>query len=221
MEIRQFRKKYDLELIPASHEGIINGLLVWDPIIGKPKLDHPGMPNHILNAFVDAGLISADEFTEMYEEFKTAELKDAYLGISEVNTEIDVANEIAYPKIGELAQSLNLSVNKKFSFGELKVRSITDLMRIQLDDLIEEMKEKKWKDYDSKIRRVFMITELYYGSIKIQLDKNLENEVDAEIARLDLGVKNKTKVRKNIEYTFDSSNVPFAMRIERVKTFNG
>ncbi len=94
-------------------------------------------------------------------------------------------------------------------------------MRIQLDDLIEEMKEKKWKDYDSKIRRVFMITELYYGSIKIQLDKNLENEVDAEIARLDLGVKNKTKVRKNIEYTFDSSNVPFAMRIERVKTFNG
>ena len=221
MEIRKFRKKYDLELISASHEGIINGLLVWDPIVGKPKLDHPGMPNHILNAFVDADLISTNEFTEMYDDFKTIELKDAYLGISEVNTEIEVANEIAYPKIGELAQSLNLSVNKKFSFGELKVKSMTDPMRIQLDDFIEEMKEKKWQVYDSKIRRVFMITELYFGSIKIQLDKNLENEVDAKLAALNLGVKSKIKFRKNIEYTFDSSNVPFAMRIERVKTFNG
>lgn len=221
MEIRKFRKKYDLELIPASHEGIINGLLVWDPIVGAPKLDHPGMPNHILNAFVDAGLVTADEYTEIYNDFKTIELAEAYLGISEVNTEIEVANEIAYPKIGELAQSFNLSANKKFSFGELKVKAMADISRMQLDDLIEEMKGKKWQEYDSKIRRVFMITELYYGSIKIQMDKSLENEVDAKLAALNLGVKSKINVHKNIEYTFDSSNVPFAMRIERVKTFNG
>lgn len=221
MEIKQFRKKYDLELIAASHEGIINGSLVWDAIIGKPKFDHPGMPNHILNAFVDADLISMDEFTEMYAEFGNIDLTDAFLGISQVNTDIEVANEIAYPKIGELAQSLNLSSTKKFAFGELKVKSMPDLIKIQLDDLIEEMKANKWKDYDSKIRRVFMITELYYGSIKIQLEKRIENEVDAKIAALNLGVSNKVKINKNIEYTFDSTNVPFAMRIERVKTFNG
>ncbi len=221
MEIRKFRKKYDLELIIASHEGIINGLLVWDPVVGSPKLDHPGMPNHILNAFVDADLISNDEYKEMYNEFKTTKLADAYLGISEVNTEIEVANEIAYPKIGELAQSFNLSAHKKFSFGELKVKSMTDISRMQLDDLIEQMKEKKWQEYDSKIRRVFMITELYYGSVKIQFDKTLENEVDVKLTALNLGVKSKINVHKNIEYTFESSNVPFAMRIERVKTFNG
>jgi hypothetical protein len=36
MEIRKFRPEYNLELIPASHEGIFLGGLVWDPILGPP-----------------------------------------------------------------------------------------------------------------------------------------------------------------------------------------
>ena len=75
MEIRKFRKIYDLELIPASTESIINGILVWDPIIGKPKLDHPGMPNHILNAFVDAEFITMAEYGRMYTNFKKLSFK--------------------------------------------------------------------------------------------------------------------------------------------------
>lgn len=221
MEIRKFRKKYDLELIPASTESIINGTLVWDPLVGKPHLDHRGMPNHILNAFVDADLLTRDEFDGMYQAYKNIELLDAQLGISEVNVEVELSNEIGYPKIGELVHSLNLTSTKKFTFGDLKVRVLTDPMRIDLDDLIEELKENKWADYDSKIRRVFMITELYYGNIKIQLDKNVENDIDAKIAALNLGVKSKVAVRKKIEYTFESANVPFAMRIEMVRTFNG
>jgi len=47
MELKKFRNRYDLELIPASHEGIILGTLVWDPVIGKPVFNHPGMPDHI------------------------------------------------------------------------------------------------------------------------------------------------------------------------------
>ena len=221
MEIRKFRRKYDLELIPAAYEGIINGTLVWDALIGKPKLDHPGMPNHILNAFVDADLISMDDYNSMYQEFSNIKMLKANLAESKVDIEIDLSNEIGYPQIGDLTQSLNLTSTKKFSFGDLTVKVLSDPIRIELDSLIENLKENKWKDYDSKIRRVFMITELYYGSIKILLDKNLESNIDVKLAELNLGIKNKTKVHKNIEYTFESANVPFAMRIEAVKSFNG
>jgi len=47
MEIRKFRSEYNLELIPASHEGIFPGDLVWDPIIGPPDFSRKGMPNTI------------------------------------------------------------------------------------------------------------------------------------------------------------------------------
>ena len=60
MEIKRFRNKYNLELIPASHENIILGNLVWDPIIGKPKFDHPGMSEHIYNAFLDAEMVASE-----------------------------------------------------------------------------------------------------------------------------------------------------------------
>lgn len=39
MEIRNFRSEYKLELIPASHEGISLGDLVWDPILDKAGLE--------------------------------------------------------------------------------------------------------------------------------------------------------------------------------------
>ncbi len=47
MEIRKFRSEYKLELIPASHEGISLGDLVWDPILGPPDFSRKGMPNTI------------------------------------------------------------------------------------------------------------------------------------------------------------------------------
>ena len=45
MEIRKFRSEYNLELIPASHEGISLGDLVWDPILGPPDFSRKGMPS--------------------------------------------------------------------------------------------------------------------------------------------------------------------------------
>ena len=64
MELKKFRNKYNLELIPASHENILLGTLVWDPLIGKPKFDHPGMPEHIFNAFLDADIVSRQNWTK-------------------------------------------------------------------------------------------------------------------------------------------------------------
>ena len=41
------------------------GTLVWDPLIGKPKFDHPGMPEHIFNAFLDAEIISDENWKQL------------------------------------------------------------------------------------------------------------------------------------------------------------
>ena len=61
MEIRKFRSNYGLELITASHAGISLGDLVWDALSGKVSFSHPGMPNTIYSAFMDAGLIDEEE----------------------------------------------------------------------------------------------------------------------------------------------------------------
>lgn len=221
MEIRQFRRHYDLELIPASHHGIILGSLVWDPIIGKPKFNHPGMSNHIYNAFRNAELISNDELVSFTEASKDTPLGAAQFGsiVREVEIDIDFAGSLDHSQINALEASMGMEKVKKFSFADLQARVMTNLERVRIYDFLDRLKKDHWDEYDGKIRRVFMITELYYGSIKMVIDSSLKTEFDAQLVLKEMEAENEVSLGNRLEYTFDHNNVPFAMRLERVKRF--
>ena len=137
MELKKFRNRYDLELIPASHEGIILGTLVWDPILGKPVFDHPGMPDHIFNAFLDAEIIKSEEWEKGLSAAKNQDLKEANLAVTSVDINIDLVTSFEQPLLGELGSAFRLKSIKKFSFGELKVRIMSPILRVQIDDYLE------------------------------------------------------------------------------------
>ena len=221
MELRKFRNKYDLELIPASHENIILGTLVWDPIIGKPKLEHKGMPDNIFNSFLDAELILENKWEEYMQDLKLEKIVDAKMAESIVNFDAGIATSLENPTIGKIQNNFEIKKVTKFSFGDLEVRTMSNLMRIRIDSFLEILKINKWDSYDGKIRRIFMITELYYGSIKLITNTEWKNELDLSISNSGVDLKNNIDFGKDIEYTFDHNNVPFAMRIEKVKNFNG
>jgi len=221
MELRKFRNKYDLELIPASHENIILGTLVWDPIIGKPKLEHKGMPDNIFNSFLDAELILENKWEEYMQDLKLEKIVDAKMAESIVNFDAGIATSLENPTIGKIQNNFEIKKVTKFSFGDLEVRTMSNLMRIRIDSFLEILKINKWDSYDGKIRRIFMITELYYGSIKLITNTEWKNELDVSISNSGVDLKNSIDFGKDIEYTFDHKNVPFAMRIEKVKDFNG
>ena len=221
MELKKFRNKYDLELIPASYSGIINGTLVWDPFIGKPDFEHPGMPNHIFNAFLDADLLNQEEFSGALNELENEELDDAHFAERVIDVDLNIATSLENPQLGEIGHNFELKSIKKFTFGELKARVMSNLMRVRIDDFLEELKKNKWERYDGKIRRVFMITELYYGSMKLVIENSLKNEFNATINQSGLEIKNELELGKSVEYTFEHQNVPFAMRLEKVREFNG
>jgi len=93
------------------------------------------------------------------------------------------------------------------------------LLRVQIDSYLEKLKEDKWKFYDGKFGGVFVITELYYGRIKIVIDKTLKNEFKLGIENSGLSVNNDIEFGTAIEYSFKHENVPFAMKLELVKGF--
>lgn len=220
MEIKRFRNKYNLELIPASHENIILGNLVWDPIIGKPKFDHPGMSEHIFNAFLDAGIISRQNWVKGIKDLHQEKIKSAHLADRVINLEANVVNTLEHPVINELEQRFELTNISKFHFGYLQVKTMSNLNRIRIDNYLEILKKDNWQAYDGKIRRVYMITELYYGSVQLILSKLLKNKLDSSISRSSLKIKETVEFDKSIEYTFEHKEVPFAMRLEKIKEFN-
>ncbi len=221
MEIKRFRNKYNLELIPTSHENIILGNLVWDPIIGKPKFDHPGMSEHIYNTFLDAGIISRENWLKGIKDLNKEKIKQAHLADRVINMEANVVSTLENPVINELEQRFELKKISNFHFGHLQVKTISNLNRIRIDNYLELLKKDNWNTYDGKIRRVYMITELYYGSVQLIMSKEFKNEMEASLEQTQLKIIETVEFDKSIEYTFDHNKVPFAMRLEKVRAFNG
>jgi hypothetical protein len=221
MEIKKFRNNYGLVLIPASHSGIAVGDLVWDPLIGSPVFSYPGMPKNIYTAFLDAGLIDEDEFNVFKKESTEFELIAAQLADKNVDVNSELIAELQHPVMGKIEGNFKLDTISKFNFGELQVRVMDDLLRVKIDQYLELMKEKKWKEYDGRIRRVHMITELYYGSIKLIVEKSLSGNMDAALEKSSVKVVSRSEGGRSVEYSFSHDEVPFAMRIEKVRSFNG
>ena len=221
MEIRKFRSEYNLELIPASHEGISLGDLVWDPILGPPDFSRKGMPNTIYTAFLDAGLISKSEWEIFRKENRGAPLVNAHFAARQVDVGVEFIPELQHPKIHRISSDFKTEKLSKFTFGNLQMREMANLMRIRIDQMLEQMKASRWKDYDGNIRRVYLVTELYYGTIRILIEKQFTSELEASMKKVDLMASGKSEGSHAVEYEFSHDNVPFAMRIERVRTFNG
>ena len=221
MEIRKFRSAYDLELIPASHEGITLGDLVWDPIFGAPEFSRKGMPNTIYTAFLDANLINQNEWELFGDENHNTTLIKAHLASRTVDVNVEFVNELQHPKIGEITGEFRSEKLSKFTFGDIQVREMDDLMRIKIDKFLEQMKANHWREYDGRIRRVFLITELYYGTIRMVIEKQFSTELDTILKETKLEILSRSEGSHAVEYEFSHDNVPFAMRIERVRTFNG
>jgi len=221
MEIRKFRSEYNLELIPASHEGIFLGDLVWDPILGQPDFSRKGMPNTIYTAFLDAGLINSADWEQFKEESRNTPLVDAQFATRTVDVNVENITELQHPKIGQISSDLGTGGVRKFRFANLQMREMDDLIRIRIDRFLEQMKASHWSDYDGSIRRVFLITELYYGTIRIVIEKRYTTALEAILQKADLQASEVSEGSHAVEYEFSHDNVPFAMRIERVRTFNG
>ena len=221
MEIRKFRSEYNLELIPASHEGIFLGDLVWDPILGPPDFSRKGMPNTIYTAFLDAGLITNADWGKFREENRETALADAHFATRHVDVNVEFISELQHPKIGKISSEFKTNKLSKFTFGHLQVREMDDLMRIKIDRFLEQMKASRWSDYDGSIRRVYLITELYYGTIRMLIEKQFSTELEASMEKVELQASGKSEGSHAVEYAFSHDNVPFAMRIERVRNFNG
>ncbi len=221
MEIRAFKKHYDLELITASHEGIKLGELVWAPLTGAPVFSFKNMPDSIFTAFLDAELIDKPGFMEFREEVDETPLKEAHFAERAINVDSEYLAELAHPGLGKLKGEFEWESVSKFTFSDLQIREMSPLLRVKIDHFLETMKNNRWQDYDGRIRRVYMITELYYGTIKLVVENYMSNNLEAALK------KNRVQFRAGgggmnmTAYEFSHENIPFAMRIEKVRSFNG
>jgi len=221
MNLRAFYREFGLELIPAAMESLTFGKCVWDGgWFDKPSFNRKGMPNYIYNAFVDKNIITIDECDAILERFRAVPKLDAKLANKTIELEIEDALELNIKDHLEINADFDLKRVKSFTITDSMGKEMPNRDLILLDDLLEQIKDNHWDDYKKGLRRAYFIKELYYGKIEITIDTDFELNFEASIPNSKLDASNKFKLGKTITYKFESSNVPFAMRLERIKHFN-
>jgi hypothetical protein len=103
---------------------------------------------------------------------------EAHFATRNVDVNVEFISELQHPKIGRISGDFKTEKVSKFTFGNLQMREMDDLIRIKIDRFLEQMKATRWKEYDGSIRRVFMITELYYGTIRMVIERKFSTELE-------------------------------------------
>jgi hypothetical protein len=221
LSIRKFVRQYDLDLIIASHANIAVGDMVWDAAgITPPKLDKPGAPRNIFNALALMGQLTDEDREKLQRQASDVELATAGLANVGIHFSAEHAGDFRYPGIVNVTTHLDLKKVSSFSFENVRVRTMPNSMRLTTDRHLEAIKQEKWKEYDMTIRRSFIITELYYGSIAVSLDMKAANSADVNLLNAQgFTLKARDTINRIEIYSMDVNGVPFAMRTELVRRF--
>ena len=217
MLLRTFTKNYNLQLLPAAHTGILLGNLVWKPFLGKPKLSHPGMPNHISNALYDIGIITKTTWQDILNKLEVPICKNAKLA----KIKIDDVQQVVGSVLDKLGLGFEQSYVVESVITDVCAKVMDNNMRVGLDRYLEQIDPKLLRFSFRNPRKVYLITELYYGSIKIKVEKAHELTFERLVAATKWPVQANLKKENNHEYVFAHNEVPFAYKMERILGFNG
>jgi hypothetical protein len=204
MFLKSFTKQYNLHLLPASHSGIILGNLVWKPFWAKPKLSHPGMPNHIANALYDAGIFSKLEWHKYLKSFDAEICKKA--GLAKIA--IKGANKVAASILDGLGLGFESVYLVNTEIRSVCAKVMDNEQRSQLDQHLDKVQPKLKRMLFRNTRKAYIITELYYGTLSVNVQKEHESAFEHQMTvNTNWPLKVNLNTNESNEYVFDHNEV--------------
>ena len=220
MYLYPFQRHFRLDLIPASHADISLCDLVWKRKNKSPLLGRKGMPNNLYNLFLAEDFITDTQWREAITSFESEKLISAQLGNLEVKANRRFGSSFQHPVVQYFHSESHFSNNLQFYFTDIRVRVLSNSWRIKIQTHLEKFNKKLEKKIFKRYRSIFLITELYYGNIRIQIDRSQIHRANSFL--LSTSTNQPTlKYENDRDYVYEFSNmeVPFAMRLESVKEF--
>ena len=221
MNLRTFTRHYDLDLIPGALETLTMGKCVWDAgMFSKPRMSKPGMPDYIFNVFASKGLMTAKEVDTILAALRKQPLVKAEFAQINIEFEISDAASVNLPEQIDLDARFDIKRVQKISVTNARGREMPNNLRLQVDAMLDSIKDQHWDEYKSKLRKAYMITQLFYADLSITIDSSIRTAFESAVPKEKLKASNKLEFDRGVVYSFPNSKVPFAMRMERIKKFD-
>ena len=100
-------------------------------------------------------------------------------------------------------------------------RVLPDPLRMKVDGMLEQLNAKQFRELIGPPGRVHLITELYYGALKLFIEKKFDAELQSSAQKNKVALTLVNEGEFINEYDFENTAVPFAYRLEKLKRFKG
>ena len=175
------------------------------------------MGRNIFNRFYDSDLIDKPTWEKLLKKLEVPSCEIAALAQMEWRSKYDIE--------GLLIQSIGPHWTREkimsAHFKSISARVLPHETRMEIDDFLEPLSPKAFRAVLGKPKSVHMITELYYGQLKLFIGKKHETEFQNSLQKKNLNLTLTSRGSFINEYEFNNTTVPFAYRMEALKKFNG
>ncbi len=232
MNLSDFQQRYGLFLLPYGDTGVILGDKVHNPRFGDPNM--PG--KNVVYDLKEHGVITGEEEKELIRLLKNKERGTAEFGQITIREQVHDKVDLKIPGIGDLSGQLDHTRNIQYEFSDITVRELDNETRsetlgeglaLALEKKLEAFRKKDEEDYKAEFRRgwldlgwVSIVTKLVYGKVNLKADRDMEGDLAVAVDRVPVEARYNGKSEDHISYQFDSTEVPFAMQVEKIGAFN-
>ena len=216
MHLKAFTRYYQLHLLPVSHVGMALGDLVWKRKWGGNRMVYKGMGKNIFNRLHDADLLNQEQWKNTLKQLKTPPCELAALAqleIGKVNKARSIFLQQIQPEI-KLKKIISMKIEK------VCVRILPNELRMNIDRALEPLSSKALRQLLGRPKRVHLISELYYGQLKMTLEKEVTTSLSLSDKGKNLPLDISKEGNTQMEYQFSTPEVPFAYRMEALEKFN-
>ena len=186
--------------------------------VGEPiDFSTKGWVKIFFNRFYDAELLSKTEWEKRMQQLKNPPCELAALA----QLHLRDVEKISGLFLKQLQPEITLNKVMSLRIKNVCARHLPNDLRMDVDQKIEQLDPKSMRQLFRHPRRVYLITELYYGQLKLYLEKEYAIELESvkKQKKLPLSLANEGDYTN--EYDFDTHAIPFAYRMEPLYKFNG
>jgi hypothetical protein len=215
---REFEKKYNVELLPYSTASVILAdILDWKGVLSQ-KLDYL---NYNL---VDKLNIDKPTRVELRNQLKNVSLDVASFPDVEEKKDFGIGVNIEIPGLKtDFDGKIGTDSIKSFKFGNIKAKTFTGELRIEIDNLLDQLKEEDFSAYKKNLRGNYLIEKLFYVTrleITIKAGTKIDFDVSSGLPNgATVDVKGDASSGKDIKIVYNLPDCPFAAELVKLKHF--
>lgn len=220
MNLHYFKKNNNLELLPFGASHIDLGELVWKEPFRRPNWLENGLPKDIFKCFFHFELLDSYSLEKGLDKLKKSPLQPSPFSECIITTNRRYSKHFPHPVAININKKIIGDLQHTYFFSCLEQKKISSNCREKIEKQLKLIQQETNRLYHT-YSPVYIVTEVHFGALNFSprnsVSNCLQEYLNQSIFKGEVVCAD--TISKEKVYRFAHQNIPFAIKLENLKTF--